>query len=313
MSVHTFPLPPSSLAPSLISLPLHYPVPTSIIFCLTPSQLLPLPTGLLPPPPVRLPRTPLASQRPNSPLLYRETSQRPTSLLRSTRSLMTSRRTTLDTSLVSRTDKTEPGMEGNQADHRASRTSPAIQMGTPPQDFLMYVRKRYPLPGCVARAFGVADFPPFSPFSVSQAHRLWICRHLGQCALYRCVADLVGFTDARPRFSASHTGALASVHRLRQPPGPRHQDQLDLQGVQLSFPGPSTYVSSQFAVCVPKEPRRFQPLASQVTYGSGSVAGMIVQDVVSIAGNSVTQSLGVALQESVEFSGAGTQFDGLVG
>ena len=40
---------------------------------------------------------------------------------------------------------------------------------------------------------------------------------------------------------------------------------------------------------------------------------MIVTDVVSIAGNSVEQKLGVALQESVEFSGAKTQFDGLVG
>lgn len=53
--------------------------------------------------------------------------------------------------------------------------------------------------------------------------------------------------------------------------------------------------------------------AFQVTYGSGSVAGMVVQDVLTLAGNTITQPFGVALEESVEFSAATTSFDGLVG
>ena len=40
---------------------------------------------------------------------------------------------------------------------------------------------------------------------------------------------------------------------------------------------------------------------------------MVVQDVMTIAGNTITQPFGVALQESVEFSASTVPFDGLVG
>jgi len=40
---------------------------------------------------------------------------------------------------------------------------------------------------------------------------------------------------------------------------------------------------------------------------------MVVQDVMTIAGNTITQPFGVALQESVQFSAASVPFDGLVG
>ena len=51
-----------------------------------------------------------------------------------------------------------------------------------------------------------------------------------------------------------------------------------------------------------------------VTYGTGEVSGTIVQDNINIAGLALnTHTFGVALVESVDFSGAQTPFDGLMG
>lgn len=52
----------------------------------------------------------------------------------------------------------------------------------------------------------------------------------------------------------------------------------------------------------------------KVTYGTGQVTGTIVQDNINIAGLALdAHTFGVALVESVEFSGAKTPFDGLMG
>jgi len=52
----------------------------------------------------------------------------------------------------------------------------------------------------------------------------------------------------------------------------------------------------------------------QVSYGTGQVAGTIVQDNIVIAGRSLTNHVfGVASQESVDFSSNQTPFDGLMG
>lgn len=51
-----------------------------------------------------------------------------------------------------------------------------------------------------------------------------------------------------------------------------------------------------------------------VTYGTGEVSGTIVQDNINIAGLALNaHTFGVALVESVDFSGAQTPFDGLMG
>lgn len=52
----------------------------------------------------------------------------------------------------------------------------------------------------------------------------------------------------------------------------------------------------------------------QITYGTGAVAGNKVTDNLSIAGLSLPgHQFGVALNETVDFSGATTPFDGLMG
>nr|XP_019014861.1 endopeptidase [Kwoniella pini CBS 10737]OCF53642.1 endopeptidase [Kwoniella pini CBS 10737] len=52
----------------------------------------------------------------------------------------------------------------------------------------------------------------------------------------------------------------------------------------------------------------------QVTYGSGAVAGVLATDTITIAGMTLeNHALGVALQESIQFSGNDVPFDGLVG
>jgi hypothetical protein len=52
----------------------------------------------------------------------------------------------------------------------------------------------------------------------------------------------------------------------------------------------------------------------KVTYGTGQVSGTIVQDNINIAGLPLdAHTFGVALEESVDFSGAQTPFDGLMG
>ncbi|KAH7911340.1 acid protease [Hygrophoropsis aurantiaca] len=52
----------------------------------------------------------------------------------------------------------------------------------------------------------------------------------------------------------------------------------------------------------------------QVTYGSGAVAGVLCQDNVNIAGLALNNhTFGVALEETVQFSGNTTAFDGLMG
>ncbi|KAF8896228.1 acid protease [Infundibulicybe gibba] len=52
----------------------------------------------------------------------------------------------------------------------------------------------------------------------------------------------------------------------------------------------------------------------QITYGTGAVAGTKVTDTVNIAGLSLdNHSFGVAKQETVEFAGDSTEFDGLMG
>jgi len=51
-----------------------------------------------------------------------------------------------------------------------------------------------------------------------------------------------------------------------------------------------------------------------VTYGTGAVAGAIIQDDISIAGLALpAHTFGVALQETVDFSSDQTPFDGLMG
>ena len=54
--------------------------------------------------------------------------------------------------------------------------------------------------------------------------------------------------------------------------------------------------------------------AWEVVYGTGQVAGVLAKDTISMGGLTLrNHTFGVTLQQSVEFSGADVQFDGLVG
>jgi hypothetical protein len=74
--------------------------------------------------------------------------------------------------------------------------------------------------------------------------------------------------------------------------------------------GPHTFLGSKSSSTFKDTGKPFQ-----VKYGAGSVAGNIITDTISIAGGLQLKDhvFGVATQESVEFSGARTSFDGLIG